>query len=106
MNIDIKTQNINELNNHHHHHSKHSNNNNNNNTQIKLKQILDYRLFNNEACNMILVLLVASLEFSIPIKFMEETLEYLNLNQIGSVSKIYLDPYLKSFCFQTCLQTI
>lgn len=50
--------------------------------QIKLKDLLKYRMLNNEACNMILVLLVASLEFSIPIKFMEETLEYLDLKSI------------------------
>jgi hypothetical protein len=76
INIENKTENINELNNHQHH--KTSN-------RIKLKQILEYRLINSETCNMILVLLVASLEFSIPNEFMEETLEYLNLSKIGYI---------------------
>lgn len=87
INIEIKTTNINELNNH-----QHSKNNNsttpssNNNNKINLKQILEYRLLNNETCNMILVLLVASLEFSIPNSFMKETLEYLEMPIIGYVN--------------------
>ena len=75
VNIEIKTENINDLNT--------NKNLLNNSNQIKFKQMLEYRLINNETCNMILVLLVASLEFTIPNKFMEETLDYLNLSQIG-----------------------
>ena len=75
INIENKTENINELNNHQH--------NNNISNKMKLKHILEYRLLNSETCNMILVLLVASLEFSIPNTFMEQTLEYLNLSKIG-----------------------
>jgi hypothetical protein len=48
-----------------------------------LKELLDYRKIKNEMCNMILVLLVASLQFKIPLDFIKETLVFINLDKIN-----------------------
>lgn len=47
-----------------------------------LRNLISFRKSNTEMCNMILVLLVASLQFRIPNEFLSETLLYTNLNKI------------------------
>lgn len=47
-----------------------------------LKNLIDFRKSHTEMCNMVLVLLVASLQFRIPTEFLSETLNYTNLNKI------------------------
>jgi hypothetical protein len=46
---------------------------------FELIDLLKFRASNNEACNMILILLVASLNFSIPLDFVESILGFFNL---------------------------
>ncbi len=61
-----------------------------------LKELLEFRKVNTEMCNMILVLIVASLYFEVPIQFFDEMLSYTNLAEISEnfeTIKIFCLPY-------------
>ncbi len=61
-----------------------------------LKELLEFRKMNTEMCNMILVLLVASLYFEVPIQFFDEMLAYTNLAEISpsfETVKLFCLPY-------------
>ncbi|RNA12826.1 subfamily C member 14 [Brachionus plicatilis] len=74
-----------------------------------LRNLIDFRKSHTEMCNMVLVLLVASLQFRIPNEFLGETLNYTNLNKINNpvedtiklfelprISRIYISNLLLS----------
>ncbi|CAF0915842.1 unnamed protein product [Brachionus calyciflorus] len=52
-----------------------------------LRNLIEFRRTHTEMCNMILVLLVASLQFRIPNEFLSETLNYTNLNKINETNE-------------------
>ncbi|XP_077868115.1 uncharacterized protein LOC144357963, partial [Saccoglossus kowalevskii] len=52
-------------------------------TQTFLEDLIDVRRVEREQCNMLLLLLVASLEFAIPTYLMKETLDAAKLGSLG-----------------------